>query len=313
MLAYAVAAIGGFGLPPRGSLTSVMICPRCGTINSDDTQRCSRCTGSLARPPVVPAVPVVDPAVARTSSTAAGTGVTRTSGGPSVSDVGRTTPEEGSDTVPTGWQHQPGSGGWPAPPPSGRSRWLAAVAATPGRHHPAGPRHRRSGRRPAESATSRRGATPVGWQPPPGTPPFGWQPPPGPPSPGSPPPGPPSAPQPGYQPPPTGWSPPGQPPPGTWPPPPTEWLAPPSTGRADPAARPKPWTTPASMVAASRRSPVSRAVRTARPRTAPAPPTAGPHRPQLPGLGHPVHPAVDDRRDRGHLLQRPGQPLAGRR
>src|SRR5205807_5206447 len=86
-----------------------MICPRCGIINPDDTERCKRCQGSLARPP------------ARRQETPA-RAVTDTTRPAPAEAVNQDAAEQGRQTEQPGHEEQPDpaqqAGPEPAPQPA---------------------------------------------------------------------------------------------------------------------------------------------------------------------------------------------------
>jgi hypothetical protein len=173
-----------------------MICPRCGTINPEEAERCSRCQGSLEPPPpeseriFTPARP--QPAAAAGSPEGADSSEHRPSGIPPASpgsSPGNAAP--GSWPPPT-----PGSAVSPpsasAPPPG----WPPPPDSDPPPPGSSPPPHDWDPPPPALS-----GPAPASWDPPPPGPP-GWAPPP---------------PPAGAYPAPQGWGPPTSPQPA-WPP-----------------------------------------------------------------------------------------------
>jgi hypothetical protein len=92
-----------------------MICPRCGVINVDDAERCTRCRGSLAPAPV----PSADTPAGGPHGADAAPGATRPLDGgtpPSYAPVAGDRPLPPAPAVPTpAWG--PSSVQWPSPPP----------------------------------------------------------------------------------------------------------------------------------------------------------------------------------------------------
>ena len=110
-----------------------MICPRCGIINPDDTERCKRCQGSLARPPArsqevppqalteaahaAPEEQVVQDAAEEPGHAEQPDPADQASPEPAPEPAGREPPGP-AYPAPQDWQ----APDWPAPP-SGPSRW----------------------------------------------------------------------------------------------------------------------------------------------------------------------------------------------
>lgn len=149
-----------------------MICPRCGTVNADDAERCSRCQGSLApRPERSAVLPVSDPAAAP-APTAESTGDADMAGaapsapGPPEDQPPGWAPPPGTPgggPQPPGWPPPPGGSGSPPPPGWGPPQAWGPPPAPPG-----GP-SQGSGPSPGWGSPG----PPAGW-PPPGAAPQPW-------------------------------------------------------------------------------------------------------------------------------------------
>src|ERR1700736_6049483 len=90
-----------------------MSCPRCGTINAGDAERCKRCQGSLVRPPSRSAMPADDQMQPRAPVTLGEAGSTSTGTTPATPSPPSTPDTPPSRIVP------------PPPPPDARPDSIA--------------------------------------------------------------------------------------------------------------------------------------------------------------------------------------------